>query len=121
MAPMPRWQPEDWGIPLWDAIERWTPRKLWERYRELARYDIPLLILGQPQDPRQTEAWTLQSEISKILINRLVRGELIASGIALPLKETSRRRYIRPEVWAHLAFSDGFSSATGKGIRYESN
>jgi len=44
---MPGRQPENWGIPLWEAIERWTPRELWERYRKLAEYDIPLIIPGQ--------------------------------------------------------------------------
>ena len=116
---MPEGQPEAWGIPLWEAIERWTPRELWESYREFARYDIPLLILGQREDPRHAEARRLRSEIVEILIKRLVRGELIASGIALPLKETSRRRDIRPELWPHLDFSSDFSMVTGKGLEYD--
>ena len=65
------------------------------------------------------EARRLRSKISEILIDRLVRGELIASGIAMPLKETSRRRDIRPELWPLLTFGyrflggewDGTSSA----------
>jgi hypothetical protein len=119
MALMPEGQPEAWGIPLWEAIERWTPRELWERYREFAKYDIPLLILGQKEDPRHAEARRLRSKIDKILIKRLVGGELIASGIALPLKETSRRRDIRAELWPHLAFSLDFSMVMGNGLKYD--
>jgi hypothetical protein len=118
MAPMPGRQPEDWGIALWEAIERWTPRELWERYRELAEYDIPLIIPGA-EDPRSEEVRRLRSGITEILVNRLARGELIASGIAVPLKETSRRRDIRPELWCRLAFSSGFSMVTGNGLKYD--
>jgi hypothetical protein len=119
MVPMPKRLPEAWGISLWEAIERWTPRELWESYRELARYDTPLLILGQREDPRHAEARRLRSEIAEILIDRLVRGELIASGIALPLKETSRRRDIRPELWPHLDFNFDSSMVMGKGLKYD--
>jgi hypothetical protein len=115
---MPGRQPEDWGIPLWEAIERWTPRKLWERYREVAEHDIPLIISG-PEDPRSEEVRSLRSQITELLVNRLARGELIASGIAVPLKETSRRRDIRPELWPRLGFSCGFQMVTGDGLRYD--
>jgi hypothetical protein len=118
MASMPGRQPEDWGIPLWEAIERWTPRELWERYRELARYDIPLIILGA-EDPRSEEVRRLHSRITEILVNRLAWGELTASGIAVPLKETSRRRDIRPELWSRLGFNSGFQMVTGDGLRYD--
>jgi hypothetical protein len=118
MAPMPGRQPENWGIPLWEAIERWTPRELWERYRKLAEYDIPLIIPGA-EDPRSDEVRRLHSGITEFLVNRLARGELIASGIAVPLKETSRRRDIRPELWPRLGFNPGFQMVTGDGLRYD--
>lgn len=111
-------QPEDWGIPLGEAIERWTPREVWERYRELAEYDIPLIIVGA-EDPRSEEARRLHARITEILVNRLLFGELIASGIALPLKETSRRRDIRPELWSRLTFSFGFGRVVGNGLQYD--
>jgi hypothetical protein len=114
---MPGRQPKDWGIPLWEAIERWTPRELWERYREIAQDDIPLMILGAEEDPR-SEAGRVRSWITESLVNRLVRGELIASGVAVPLKETSRRRDIRPELWPRLGFDYGFQMVTGNGLRY---
>jgi hypothetical protein len=44
---------------------------------------------------------------------------LIASGIAVPLKETSRRRVIRPELWPRLGFNSGFQMVTGDGLRYD--
>jgi hypothetical protein len=116
---MPGRQPEDWGIPLWEAIERWTPRELWERYRDLARYDIPLIILGERGDPRSDEARRLRSQISEIMVDRLVRSELIASGIAVPLKETSRRRDIRPELWPRLGFNCGFQMVIGDGLSFD--
>ena len=114
---MPGRQPEDWGIPIWEAIERWTPRELWKRYRELAEYDIPLIILEGPEDPRSEEARRLRSRITELLVNRLARGELIASGVAVPLKETSRRRDIRPELWPLLGFDCEFQMITGPGLR----
>jgi hypothetical protein len=119
MAPGPESKPEDWGIPLWEAIERWTPRELWERYRELAEYDVPLIILGGREDPRSDEARRLRFRISEILVNRLMRGELIASGIVVPLKETSRRRDIRPELWPRLGFNSGFQMVAGDRLKYD--
>jgi hypothetical protein len=116
---MPGRQPEDWGIPLWEAIEHWTPRELWKRYRELAEYDIPLIILGGPEDPRSEEVRSLRSRITEFLVNRLARGELIASGVAVPLNETSRRRDIRPELWPLLGFDCEFQMITGAGLRYD--
>ena len=116
---MPEEKPEAWGIPLWEAIERWTPRELWERYREIAEYDIPLIILGAAEDPRSEEVRRLRSRITEFLVNRLARGELIASGVAVPLKETSRRRDIRPELWPRLGFNCGFQMVTGDGLRYD--
>ena len=115
---MPGRQPEDWGIPLWEAIERWTPRELWERYRELAEYDIPLII-PVAEDPRSEEVRRLRSRITEFLVNRLARGELIASGIALPLNETSQRLDIRLELWPLLGFNTGFEMVTGDRIRYD--
>ena len=115
---MPGRQPEDWGIPLWEAIERWTPRELWQRYREIAEYDIPLIILGA-EDPRSEEVRRLRSRITELLVNRLARGELIASGVAVPLKEMSRRRDIRPELWPRLGFSCGFQMVAGDGLKYD--
>jgi len=114
---MPRRQPEDWGIPLWEAIERWTPREVWERYREIAEYDIPLIILGA-EDPRSEEVRRLSSRITEFLVNRLARGELIASGVALPLKKKSRRRDIRPELWPRLGFTCRFQEVSGNGLTY---
>jgi hypothetical protein len=119
MAPESESKPENWGIPLWEAIERWTPRGLWERYRELAAYDSPLIILGGMGDPCSDEARRLRSRIGETLVDRLVRGELIASGIAVPLKETSRRRDIRSELWPRLSFSCGFQLVVGDGLRYD--
>jgi hypothetical protein len=115
---MPGRQSGDWGIPLWDAIERWIPRELWERYREFAAHDIPLIILEGPGEPRADEARRLRGRISEVLVDKLVRGELIASAIAQPLKETSRRRDIRPELWPLLSFSCKFQLVVGNGLRY---
>jgi hypothetical protein len=116
---MPGRQQEDWGIPLWQAIERWMPRELWKRYDEIAEYDIPLIIPGGREDPRSDEARRLHSRISEILVSRLTRGELIASGIAVPLKETARRRDIRPELWPLLGFNSKFQMMTGNRLRYD--
>ena len=116
MAPVR--QREDWGIPLREAIERWTPRELWERYRELAEYDIPLIIPGA-EDPRAEEVRRVHSWISETLVDKLVRGELIASGIALPLKESSQRRDIPPELWPLLTFGYRFLVVSGNGLSYD--
>jgi hypothetical protein len=116
---MPGRQAEDWGIPLWQAIERWTPRELWERYDEIAEYDIPLIISGGSEDPRSEEVRRLRSRMTEFLVSRLTRGELIASGIAVPLKETSRRRDIRPELWPRLGFNCRFQMVTGDRLSYD--
>jgi len=107
----------DSGVSIWEAVERWTPTELWQRYREIAGHDILLIVLSE--DPLQSEARRLRSEIGKILIDRLARGELIASGIAVPLKETSRRRDIRPELWPRLTFGYRFQMVVGNGLKYD--
>jgi hypothetical protein len=112
-------QPADWGIPTWEAIERWTPRELWQAYLRIAENDIPLIILGGPGDPRSDEARRLRVRITEILVDKLVRGELIASGVALRLKETSRRRDIRPELWLCLTFSHRFATVRGERLTYD--
>jgi len=43
---------------------------------------------------------------------------LIASGLALPLKETSRRRDIRPELWPRLTFGHDFLVVMGNGLQF---
>ena len=113
---MPRRQPEDWGIPLWEAIERWTPRELWEMYRALAEYDIPLIILG-PEDPRSEEVRRLHSRIAEFLVNRLARGELIASGLDLPLDRDTRRWDISSELWSRLKLDVRRQEASGDGLQ----
>ena len=77
----------DPGVPLREAVERWTPGELWRRYWEIAGHDVALLIPGA--DPLQDEALGLHRRIAEILADKLRRRELIASGIALPLRPTS--------------------------------
>lgn len=108
----------DSGVSIWEAVERWTPETLWQRYREIAGHDIPMVVLSG-MDSRQSEARRLRSETGKILAERLARGELIASGIAVPLTTTSHRRDIPPELWSRLTFGHEFLTVVGNGLRYE--
>jgi hypothetical protein len=90
-------------VPIGEAARRWTPTELWRRYEKVADHYGPVLVIPlSGMTPVQKEARRLHSEIAQILIGKLVGGELIASGLALPLKETSRRRDIRPELWPQL-------------------
>lgn len=41
---MPERQPEAWGISLWEAVERWTPKEVWQRYQQIAEEEVPYLI-----------------------------------------------------------------------------
>jgi hypothetical protein len=52
------------GCTLSDAVERWTPREIWQRYRAIAEEDIPLLDLWNPV---QEEARRLRAQIDRIL------------------------------------------------------
>jgi len=108
----------DSGVSIWEAVERWTPTELWRRYREIAGHDVAAIPLSG-MDPLQSEARRLRSEIGQILIERLAHGELIASGIALPLKETSRHRDVPPELWQRLTFGHGFRMVVGNGLKYD--
>ena len=116
---MPGRQLDDWGISLWEAIERWTPKELWQRYREIKSEDLAIFIFPLRPNPLRDEAARLRAQIEHDLREKLRRGELIASGIALPLKETSRRRDIRPELWPRLGFTCGFQMVSGDGLRYD--
>lgn len=116
---MPGRQPNDWGISLWEAIERWTPKELWQRYRKIKSEDFPNVIFPSRPNPLRDEAARLRAQIGHDLREKLRRGELIASGIALPLTETSRRRDIRPELWPLLRFTSRFQMVTNGGLRYD--
>jgi hypothetical protein len=111
-------QPDGWGIPTLEAIKRWTPRELWEPYLQISEYDIPIVPLPGA-DPRYEEVQRLRTRITEILVDKLVRGQLIASGIAVPLDETSRRRDITPELWLCLTFSYRFATVTSRGLTYD--
>jgi hypothetical protein len=113
---MPRRQPEDWGVPLWEAIERWTPQDVWQRYRTIAKADIPLFFLENP-DPLGLEACGLRGQIEHILTDKLRRGELIASGLPLPLDIETRRRDISLELWSCLKLDILHEEASGDGLR----
>ena len=53
---MPEGPPEAGGIPLWEAIERWTPKEFWQRYRQIAHEDTPYFIFPPGPTPLQEEA-----------------------------------------------------------------
>ena len=73
------------GVTLSEAIERWTPQELWQRYREIADQDIPFSTPGTRFRCR-TRPVACRGQIERILTDKLRRGELIASGLALPLR-----------------------------------
>ena len=105
----------DPGVPLREAVERWTPEELWRRYCEIAGHDLALFF-APGANPLQDEARRLHQRIAEILADKLRRRELIASGIALPLRPTSRRRDIRPELWARLRINLRQETAVGGGL-----
>jgi hypothetical protein len=109
---------QDAGVSIWEAVERWTPTELWHRYQEIASHNIPMVVLGG-MDALQREARHLHAEITRILIDKLARRELIGSGIAVPLTATSRRSDIRPELWPLLAVDREFQAIVGNGLRFE--
>jgi hypothetical protein len=100
-----------------EAIERWTPRELWEPYLRIREYDLPIVPLPG-SDPRYDEAQRLRWRIAEILVEKLVRREFIASGITFPLNETSRRRDISTELWPELTFDYQFAKVVGPRIEY---
>ena len=105
------------GVTLSEAIERWTPQEIWQRYREIADQDIPFIDPWNPV-PVQDEARRLRGQIERILTEKLRRAELIASGLALPLRSTTRRRDISPELWLRLQLSIRREQASGDGLTW---
>jgi hypothetical protein len=114
---MPGRQPDDWGIPLWEAIERWTPKELWQRYREIKSEDLPIFILPSRPNPLEEEAGRLRARIEYVLREKLRGGELIASGLHMPLDRDSRRLDISPELWSRLKLHIRPEEASGDGLR----
>jgi hypothetical protein len=110
-------QPEDWGIPLWEAIERWTPKEVWQRYREIAREEVPVLIFPPGPTPLHQEAERLRRHIEYVLTEKLRRGELIASGVDLPLNRDSRRWDISSELWSRLNLDIRRQETSGDGLQ----
>lgn len=104
------------GLSLDQAVERWTPKELWQRYREIAKADIPLYFPADP-DPMVLEAYGLRGQIEHILTDKLRRGELIASGVPLPLDIDTRRRDISSELWSRLKLDILHGEASGDGLR----
>jgi hypothetical protein len=117
MAPMPGRQPEDWGIPLWEAIERWTPKEVWQRYREIAREEVPYPIFPPGPTPLHEEAERLRMHIEYVLTEKLRRDELIASGLDLPLDRDTRRWEISSELWSRLKLDIRRQEASGGGLQ----
>ena len=104
------------GLSLDQAVERWTPKELWQRYREIAKADIPLFFPTDP-DPMVLEAYGLRGQIEHILTDKLRRGELVASGLPLPLDIDTRRRDISSERWSRLKLDILHGEASGDGLR----
>jgi hypothetical protein len=112
---MPERQPEDWGIPLWEAIERWTPEEIWRRYRGIAKEDSSYFI--DFCNPVQEEARRLRAHIERILTAKLRQGELIASGIAMSPNSEIRRQDIPSGLWSHLQLDILGSKAFGHAMQ----
>jgi hypothetical protein len=104
------------GLPLDETIERWTPKEVWRRYREIANADVPFYFPANP-DPLSVEAFGLRAQIENILTNKLRRGELIASGLPVPLEVDTRRRDLSPELWSRLKLDILHGEASGDGLR----
>ena len=106
------------GITLWEAIERWTPKEVWQRYREIAQEDVPYFIFPPGPTPLQEEAGRLRIHIENILTEKLRRGELIASGLCLPLDDLeAQRREIPSELWSLLKLDIRKAEASGDRLR----
>jgi hypothetical protein len=104
------------GLSLDAAVERWTPKEVWQRYRQIAKEEIPLIIPANP-NPLSEEARHLRAQIEQILIDKLRRGELIASGLPLPLDADTRRRDISSELWSRLKLDIRRQEASGDGLQ----
>jgi hypothetical protein len=113
---MPEGPPEAGGIPLWEAIERWTPKEFWQRYRQIAHEDTPYFIFPPGPTPLQQEANRLRMQLERILTDKLRRGELIASGLDVPLSRDTRRWDISSELWSRLKLDIGREEASGDGL-----
>jgi hypothetical protein len=115
---MPGRPPEDWGIPIWEAIERWTPKEVWQRYQQIAEEEVPYFIFPPGPTPLHQEASRLRMHIEHVLAEKLRRGELMASGLRLPLDDPEgRRKEISPELWSRLKLDIRNAEASGDGLR----
>ena len=114
---MPERQPDPLGIPLWEAIERWTPREVWQRYRQIAQEEVSFFTVPPGRTPLHEEAIRLRQQIEGILTDKLRRGELIASGLDLPLNRDTRRWDISSELWSRLKLDIREEKASGDGLQ----
>jgi hypothetical protein len=117
MVPMPERQLDAWGIPLWEAIERWTPREVWQRYRQIAQEEVSYFFVPPGPTPLHQEASRLRAQIERILTDQLRRGELIVSGLRSPFDRHTERWDVPSELWWHLKLDVREQIASGEGLR----
>lgn len=103
------------GVPVREAAARWTPAELWQRYAEIADHEIPMLVLDE-RDGTNLEARALRGEIERLLTAKLRSGELIASGLFLPLQPASRRGDVAAVLWSRLQLDIRKEEASGDGL-----
>jgi hypothetical protein len=109
------------GVSAWQAMERWTPKELWQRYKQIAvndTYQMFILGPGVPLDLQHQEASDLRAPITKILIKQLMTGELVASGIESPPRNVNNpRQDVAADLWPLLDLNLFNSEARGDRLK----
>lgn len=119
-------------LPLHEALEAFSDPVLWQRFQEAARAAAghrrggsfvgpggePLIGAREADEVRRRnrlvtarkQAWRA---VEASFLARLQQGELVASGVPVPMTPAGRRQRIRAELWRVLR--PGFRSSTAKG------
>jgi hypothetical protein len=110
----------DRDVPLSKALERFSDPSDWNELRSLERYEIWIIILGQPEtegDRLGRRYDWLKRRLEAEFLDKLITGSLMATGSVWPIDLDAKRRVIPATRWRTLEPDFAASEATGGGLR----
>jgi hypothetical protein len=109
------------GVPLSEALERFSDPAEWNELSALKPYAVPLLFVAGPgtRDDlhvRYRYDW-LRQRVEAAFLDKLITGSLMATGVLWPVGLDPVRLVIPPRRWQELDPDFAASEATGGGLR----
>jgi hypothetical protein len=110
----------DRGVPLSEALERFSDPSEWTELRSLEPYAMTIFVLGAPEtesDRLHSRYHRLKERLETGFLDKLITGSLVATGFVWPMGLNPKRRVIPATRWHKLEPDFEASEATGGGLR----